>query len=79
MEGDIMKNLNERIAEFSSHLQALTAPEIFPTVEEAVKKNDKKSLLEICKKANIPKTYSNSVVSLLLSIDVAQPKWPDFF
>ena len=70
-----MITLKERIAEVSSHLQSLMAPEIFPKVKNAVEKNDKALLMKVCKKANIPETYLGTVASILLSVGPDQ-KWP---
>jgi hypothetical protein len=70
-----MKPLNERIAEISQHLQSLATPEFSDKVQEAVAKNDKDSLLKICRNAKIPRTYSSTVVSALLSVGPDQ-KWP---
>jgi hypothetical protein len=70
-----MKALNERIVEVSRHLQSLVNPEFSDKVQEAVAKNDKDSLLKICRKAKIPRTYSSTIISVLLSVGPDQ-KWP---
>jgi hypothetical protein len=70
-----MKTLNERIVEVSQHLQSLASPEFSGKVQDAVAKNDKESLLKICRTAKIPMTYSSTVVSVLLSVGPDQ-KWP---
>jgi hypothetical protein len=73
-----MKTLNERIADVSSHLQSLTAPEFFSQVQDAVERKDKNSLIQVCKKAKIPAIYLGTVVSVLLSVHPDQ-KWPASF
>jgi hypothetical protein len=73
-----MKNLNERIADVSGYLQSLTAPEFYSQVEEAVEKNDKKSVIGICRKAKIPSNYLSTVVSVLFSMSSPQQKWPEY-
>jgi hypothetical protein len=70
-----MKNLNVRIADISCHLQSLTAPEVFPQVQNAVEKKDKNALVKVCKKAKIPAIYIGNIVSVLLSVSPDQ-KWP---
>jgi hypothetical protein len=73
-----MKTLTERIAEVSYHLQSLTAPEFSSQVQNAVERKDKKSLIQVCKKAKIPAVYLGTVVSVLLSVGPEQ-KWPSNF
>jgi hypothetical protein len=70
-----MKTLNERISEVSYHLQSLTAPDFSSQVQDAVQKKDKNSLIQVCKKAKIPRVYLGTVVSVLLSVSPEQ-KWP---
>lgn len=72
---ETMKNLKERIADVSLHLQSLTEPTIFPIVRDAVEKQDKTSLIEACRKAKIPAAYHSTLVSVLLSVGPDQ-KWP---
>jgi hypothetical protein len=69
-----MKTLNERIVDLSAHLQSLATPRFSSAIEEAVERNDKESLIRICRKANIPKRYVGTVVSVISS--VAPQKWP---
>ena len=71
----IMKTLKERIADVSSYLQSLTAPSLFPKVQDAVERKDKKLLMKVCRKAKIPEIYLGNVVSILLSVNPEQ-KWP---
>jgi hypothetical protein len=70
-----MQTFKERISDVSSHLQSLMAPSVFPKVQEAVEKKDKKELIEVCRKINIPESYLNTVVSVILSVS-PQQKWP---
>jgi hypothetical protein len=70
-----MKTLNERMADVSFHIQSLSAPELFPEVQNAVEKKDKNSLIQVCKKAKIPAMYIGVVVSTLLAVGPEQ-KWP---
>jgi hypothetical protein len=70
-----MKGLNIKIADMSHHLQSLTAPEFYPQVQDAVEREDKKRLIELCKKAKIPAVYIGTVMSVLLSVG-PQQKWP---
>jgi hypothetical protein len=70
-----MKTLNERISDVSFHLQSLAAPEFYSKVQDAVERKDKNSLIKVCKKAKIPGSYMNIVVSVLLSVSPEQ-KWP---
>ena len=74
----IMKALNERIVDVSSCLQSLTAPDLFPKVQDAVEKKDKNLLMKVCRKAKIPEIYLGIVVSVLLSVGPEQ-KWPAWF
>jgi hypothetical protein len=69
-----MKNLNERILDVSQHLQTLSAKEFSSEVQCAVEKNDKTSLIKVCKRAKIPQSYIGTVVSVVLS--VSPQKWP---
>jgi len=71
-----MKNLKERIGELSQYLQHLMEPAVFPEVQNAVEKEDKNLLLEICRKTKIPEIYVGLIVSVLLSISPLQQKWP---
>jgi len=71
-----MKTLKERIADVSSYLQSLTAPDVFPKVQDAVERKDRNSLVKVCRKAKIPEVYLGNLVSLLLSVGPEQPKWP---
>jgi len=70
-----IKTLNERIADVSFHLQSLTAPEFSVQVQDAVERKDKNTLISVCKKAKIPRTYLGTVVSVLMSVGPNQ-KWP---
>jgi hypothetical protein len=70
-----MKTLNERITDVSFHLQSLTNPEFSSKVKEGIERKDKNSLLKVCRKAKIPPSYANIVVSVLLSVS-PQQKWP---
>ena len=70
-----MKTLNERIADVSSCLQSLMAPNVFPKVQDAVERKDRNLLVKVCRKAKIPDIYLGSVVSVLLSVGPEQ-KWP---
>jgi hypothetical protein len=72
-----MKNLNERIVDVSCHLQTLAAPEFSTEVQQAVARNDKNSLIKVCRKAKIPQAYVGTVVSAVLS--VSPQKWPGEF
>ncbi len=73
-----MKTLNERIADVSSCLQSLMAPNVFPKVQDAVEKKDKDLLMKVCRKAKIPEIYLGIVASVLLSVGPKQ-KYPAFF
>lgn len=76
--GREMKDLEEKIAEVSSHLQDLMNPEIFPEVQNAVVAKDKNALVHLCGKAKIPQVYIGAIVSVLLTIGPRQ-KWPLWF
>ena len=73
----IMKTLNERISDVSSHLQTLAAPEYYSEVQDAVEKMDKNTLIKICSKARIPKIYVGTIVSVIFSVSPNQ-KWPEW-
>jgi len=73
-----MKTLRERLAEVSFHIQSLAAPEFFSEVQDAIERKDRNSLIDICKRAKIPRIYSNTVISVLLSVGPDQ-KWPPSF
>ena len=70
-----MKTLTERIADVSLYLQSLTRADLFPLVRDAVEKKDKSSLVDVCRKAEIPEAYQGTLVSVLLSVGPDQ-KWP---
>lgn len=72
-----MKNLNERIMDVSNHLQTLSTPKFSSEVQNAVERNDKTSLVKVCRKAKIPQAYIGTVVSTVLS--VSPKKWPTDF
>jgi len=73
-----MKTLKERIADVSLYLQSLTAPDVFPKVQDAVERKDKNSLMKMCREAKIPEIYLGIVASMLLTIGPEQ-KWPYLF
>ena len=73
-----MKTLKERVADVSMYLQSLTAPRVFPKVQDAVERKDKDLLVKVCRNAEVPEVYLGTVVSLLLSVSPKQ-KWPPFF
>ena len=73
-----MKTLIERIADVSFHLQSLAAPEYSSKVQDAVEREDKDSLMKLCKKAKVPESYIGIVISVLLSVS-PQQKWPDIY
>ena len=60
------------------YLQSLTAPRVFPEVQEAVEKEDRDLLIKACRSAEVPEIYVGTVVSLLLSVS-PQQKWPSIF
>jgi hypothetical protein len=69
-----MKNINERMLDVSRHLQSLATPEYSLEIKDAVERNDRASLIKVCKKAKVPSSYVGTVVSAILSV---QPqKWP---
>ncbi len=69
-----MKNLSERMLDISRHLQTLSTPEFSSHVQEAVERNDRNSLIKVCKKAKVPHASIGNVVSTILS--VSPQKWP---
>jgi hypothetical protein len=71
-----MKTLNERISDLAFHLQSLTAPRFSSKIQDAIERRDKDSLIKVCKKANIPGSYLDVVVSVLLAVS-PQQKWPE--
>jgi len=73
-----MKTLKDRVSDVSMYLQSLTAPTIFPKVQEAVEKKDRDLVVKVCRKAKVPEIYLGTVVSLLLSVS-PQQKWPPIF
>jgi hypothetical protein len=73
-----MKTLNEKIGDVAFHLQALTRPEFASDVQDAVERKDKKSIIQVCQKAKIPRIYLGTIVSVLLSVNPDQ-KWPAGF
>jgi hypothetical protein len=69
-----MKTLNEEILDISGHLQTLAAPKFSAEIKQAVERNDRSSLVKVCRKAKIPQFYIGTIVSTILSV---QPqKWP---
>jgi hypothetical protein len=73
-----MKTLKERIANVSLYLQSLSAPKVFPKVQDAVERKDKNLLMQVCRNAEVPEIYLSTVVSVLLSVSPRQ-KWPAGF
>jgi hypothetical protein len=73
-----MKTLKERIADVSLYLQSLSAPKVFPKVQDAVERKDKNLLMKVCRNAEVPEIYLGTVVSVLLSVSPRQ-KWPAGF
>jgi hypothetical protein len=71
-----LKTTIERIADVSLHLQSLAAPKYSSGVQDAVERKDKDSLIKLCKKAKVPGSYTDIVVSVLLSVG-PQQKWPE--
>jgi hypothetical protein len=69
-----MKTLNEQILDISVHLQSLAAPKFSSEIKQAVERNDRSSLVRVCRKAKIPRAYIGTVVSTILS--VKPQKWP---
>ncbi len=78
MKAKMMKGLKVRIADVSFHLQSLTAPNIFPNVQDAIEKKDKNLLMKVCRKAKIPEIYIAVIASVLLSVGPNQ-KWPAWY
>ena len=70
-----MKTLKERMADISLHLQKLLDPKIYPKVQKAVIESDKDSLIEVCRKAEVPRMYISTIVTILFSVKPNQ-KWP---
>lgn len=73
-----MKNVKERILDISTYLNCLTKREVFAEVQSAVEQQNKKALVGICKRMNIPEIYLASIIGLLLSVAPRQ-KWPAFY
>jgi hypothetical protein len=73
-----MKKLKDRISDVSSCLQSLMTPDVFPKVQEAVEKEDKESLMRVCKKAKVPDRYLGAVVSVIMSVN-PEIKYPALF
>jgi hypothetical protein len=70
-----MKKLSNRLAALSTHLQKLSKPEYAEKIQQAVEKNDKATIVKICKSANIPIAYVGSIASIVLSY--SPMKWPE--
>jgi hypothetical protein len=70
-----MKTLEGNIANVSSYLQSLTTPNVYPKIQNAVEKKDRKLLIKVCRNAKIPERYLPIVVSVLLAV-APQQKWP---
>ncbi|MCW4014764.1 MAG: hypothetical protein NWF06_00160 [Candidatus Bathyarchaeota archaeon] len=70
-----MKKLKEKIGDISSYLQLLLTPNVFPKVQEAVEKQDKTMLINVCRTAKIPDSYMSSIVPIILSVS-PNAKWP---
>ena len=70
-----MKKLSNRLAALSTYLQTLSKPEYADKIQQAVEKNDKTTIVKVCKAANIPTAYIGSVTSVVLSY--SPRKWPD--
>lgn len=73
-----MSDLKRRIGEVSAYLEHLMDPAVFPEVQDAVEKQGKDQLVEVCRKTKVPEIYIGVIVSVLLSIS-RQPKWPSWF
>jgi len=70
-----MKDLKERVSDISFYLQRLMECDVLPEVIEAVRKSDKDSLVEACKKAEVPDIYQGSIASLIFTLS-RQIKYP---
>ena len=70
-----MKTLMERIVEVSSYLQSLMTADVFPEVQDAVERKDRKLLVNVCRKAKVPEIYLGTVASVILSVSPEQ-KYP---
>lgn len=73
-----MKDLKGKIADVSQCLQHLMDPRVFPEVQNAVEKKDRKLLIEVFRKIKIPEIYTSIIVSILLSVGPRQ-KWPAWY
>ena len=73
-----MKQIRDRMAEISHHLQNLLTSPLCPEIEKAAERRDKDTLVKTCRKLNIPEIYLGAIVSLLLTVG-PQQKWPEFF
>ena len=62
------------MSEVAFHLQTLSSSVVYQDVEKAVREGDKDSLIETCRRVNVPESYISTLVSLLFS--VRQVKWP---
>jgi hypothetical protein len=71
-----MKTINERMSDISYHLQSLTTPAYASKVQDAIERKDKNALVKICRKAKVPGSYLNVVVSVMLAVS-PQQKWPE--
>ena len=74
-----MTSISKRISKISAYLQSLSTPQFSEKIEKAVQKQDRQSIIAICREAKIPKQYSSTIVSVLFSKNVSpMDKYPDF-
>jgi hypothetical protein len=73
-----MKTFVDRISDISFHLQSLAAPEISSRVQDAVERKDRNTLVELCRKAKIPRSYTSTVISVIMAVS-PQQKWPSIY
>lgn len=70
-----MNQMSDKILDISRYLQTLASPAYSAQVQQAVEKNDKASLIKVCKAAKIPKSSVSAVVSTIFA--VSPMKWPN--
>ncbi len=73
-----MKTFGERVSDISFYLQSLAKPEFSSRVQEAVERKNKNTLVNLCRQAKVPRSYTGVVVSVLLAVS-PQQKWPSFY
>jgi len=74
--GELMESLKEKASKVSYYLQRLRDSTTFSEVQSAVARKDKDAFIKACRKVKIPKKYIVILMTILLTVEPAQIRWP---